>query len=199
MNKYKPHDRFFEKARESGYRARSVFKLEAIDQRFRLFRPGMRVLDLGAAPGSFLQYVAEAIGAKGLAIGLDLQVISDLKLGNVLTYQGDVFDDEVYKKIVQENDVGTFDLITSDLAPKTTGIKSIDGNASLELNLQVLEVAENYLRKGGGVVMKILPGFNEGDLIGRTKKLFRQVKKYRPPAVRKSSSESYIIGLGKLR
>jgi len=197
MSKYNPHDKFFERAKQKGYRARSVFKIQAIDERYHMLKSGMKVLDLGAAPGSFLQYIAEVIGEKGLAIGIDLQTIEDLKLANVKTYQGDIFDEELYKKIVQENDLNQFDLITSDLAPKTTGIKSVDGNASLELNLQVLEVAKKYLKRGGGVVMKILPGFNEGDLIGEARKMFSTIKKFRPQAVRKTSSESYIVCLNK--
>lgn len=202
MSKYNPHDKFFEKAKEKGYRARSVFKLEAIDERFQLLKSGMNVLDLGAAPGSFIQYIAEKVGSKGLAIGIDLQDIEDLKLDNVVAYQGDIFDDELYKKIVQENglkETKAFDLITSDLAPKTTGIKSVDGNASLELSLQVLSVAKQYLKKGGGLVIKILPGFNEGDLVGQARKQFKQVKKFRPQAIRKSSGESYVVCLNKFR
>jgi len=197
MSKFDPQDKFFKKAKEGGYRARSVFKIQAIDERYHMLKSGMKVLDLGAAPGSFLQYIAEVIGEKGLAIGIDLQVIDDLELPNVKVYRGDIFDVELYKKIVQENGLKQFDLITSDLAPKTTGIPFVDGNASLTLNLQVLEVAKNYLKRGGGVVMKILPGFNEGDLIGEAKKYFGQVKKFRPQAVRKTSSESYIICLSK--
>lgn len=197
MPKFNPQDKFFKRAKEEGYRARSAFKLQAIDEKFRLFKPGMKVLDLGAAPGSFLQYVSGRIGEKGMAIGIDLQNIDDLELENVKTYVGDIFDDELYKKIVQENGLNRFDSITSDLAPKTTGIPFLDGGASLDLNLQVLEVAKKWLKKGGGVVMKILPGFNEGDLVGEARKIFGQVKKYRPQAIRKSSGESYIVCLGK--
>jgi len=195
---YNPRDKFFERAKEGGYRARSVFKLQAIDERYHLIKPGMKVLDLGAAPGSFMQFISAQVGEKGLVIGIDLQGIDDLELPNVRTYTGDIFDEELYKKIVQQNGLKQFDLITSDLAPKTTGIKSVDGNASLELNLQVLEVARSYLKRGGGLVMKILPGFNEGDLIGVARHQFRQVKKFRPQAVRKTSAESYIICLGRL-
>lgn len=198
MSHFNPHDKYFKRAKEEGYRARSVFKLEGIQQRFKLLKPGMKVLDLGAAPGSFLQYISQEIGPKGLAVGIDLQVIEDLGLSNVMTYQGDIFEEELYKKVIQEAKISQFEFITSDLAPKTTGIPFVDGNASLELNLQVLEVAKTYLKKGGGVVMKILSGFNEGSLIGQTRKIFKQVKKYRPEAIRKSSHESYVIGLGKL-
>jgi 23S rRNA (uridine2552-2'-O)-methyltransferase len=193
MPKYESKDQFFKKAKEEGYRARSAFKLQAIDEKYHLLKLGMNVLDLGAAPGSFLQYISSKIARKGLAIGIDLQKIKDLKLANVKTYVGDIFDDELYKKIVQENGLKKFDLITSDLAPKTTGIPFVDGGASLDLSLQVLEVVRKYLRKGGGVVMKILPGFNEGDLVGEANKLFGRVKKFRPQAIRKSSGESYIV------
>lgn len=198
MKKFVPNDRFAQKAREEGYKARSVYKLESLDERYKLLKPGMSVLDLGAAPGSFLQYISQKIGVKGLGIGIDLKPVTDLRLGNVSTYVGDIFDGELYKKIVQEKSLIKFDLITSDLAPKTTGIPFVDGGASLDLNLQVLEVAREYLRKGGNLVMKILPGFNEGDLVGRARKLFRLVKKFRPDAIRKSSGESYIVCLGKL-
>lgn len=197
MTKFEAQDKFFNKAKEAGYRARSAFKLQAIDEKYHLLKSGMKVLDLGAAPGSFLQYISEKIGEKGIAIGIDLQEIEDLELPNVKAYVGDIFDEELYKKCVQENGLNQFDLITSDLAPKTTGIPFVDGGASLDLSLQVLEVARKYLRRGGGVVMKILPGFNEGDLIGEVKKDFKQVRKYRPQAVRKTSGESYIVCLGK--
>lgn len=197
MTKYEAQDRFFKQAKDAGYRARSAYKLHAIDEKFKLLRPGVKVLDLGAAPGSFLQYISQKIGMKGLAIGIDLQEIEDLELPNVKTYVGDIFDNDLYKKIVQKNGLDKFDLITSDLAPKTTGIPFVDGGASLDLSLQVLEVAKQYLKKGGGAVMKILPGFNEGDLVGEASKMFGRVKKFRPQAVRKSSGESYIVCLNK--
>ena len=197
MPKYEAQDKFFKKAKAEGYRARSAFKLRAIDERFKLLKLGMRVLDLGAAPGSFLQYIVSRIGEQGLAIGIDLQAIEAFKEVNVSVYQGDIFDENVYKKIVQETGLIQFDLITSDLAPKTTGISFVDGGASLELNLQVLELSKKWLKKGGGVVMKLLPGFNEGELLGPLRKNFVQVTKFRPEAIRKCSGESYVICLGK--
>lgn len=197
MAQYQPQDKYFKKAKEEGFRARSAFKLQAIDERYHLVNPGMKVLDLGAAPGSFLQYISQVVGPKGLGIGIDLQKIEELQLPNVRTYQGDINDKELYKKIVQENGLKQFDLITSDLAPKTTGIPFVDGGASLDLNLRVLETAKTYLKKDGAVVMKILPGFNEGDLIGEARKQFTTVKKFRPQAIRKTSGESYIICLGR--
>ncbi len=197
MSKFQVQDKYFKQAKKEGYRARSAFKLQSIDERFNLLKFGMNVLDLGSAPGSFLQYISEKVGKKGGVIGIDLQDIESLKLSNLRVYKGNIFDDSLYKKIVQENALSRFDLITSDLAPKTTGIPFVDGNASLDLNLQVLEVAHHYLKKGSGLVMKVLSGFNEGDLIGKAKKQFKIVKKFRPKAIRRCSCESYIVCLEK--
>lgn len=191
MMKYTPQDKYFHKAKEKGFRARSAFKLEEIQERFHILKPGDRVLDLGAAPGSFLQYAASIIGEKGQAVGIDLQEIKPLKLPNVTTITGDIFNEKLFEKRSE------FDVITSDLAPKTSGVKFMDAGRSLDLNLRVLEIAEKYLKKGGHCVMKVLPGFNEGELIGPAKKIFRQVRKYRPRAVRKSSGERYIVCLTK--
>ncbi len=197
MNHFNPHDRYFKRAKEEGFRARSVFKLEGIQERFDLLKPGMRVLDLGSAPGSFLQYISQKVGSGGVAIGVDLQKIQDFEEKNIQTFQADIFDEQAIDYILDDLGVTRFDLLTSDLAPKTTGIKSLDGNASLALNLQVLALAKKYLRKGGNVVMKTLSGFNEGDLVGEARKMFKEVRKYRPEAIRKSSHESYVIGLAK--
>jgi len=198
MSKYNPQDKYFKKAKELGFRARSAFKLEGIDKRFNLLKPGMKVLDLGSAPGSFLQYISQQVGEKGRVIGIDLQEIKPFKERNIFTFIGDIFDEDRILDILHEVRIRNFDLITSDLAPKTTGVASIDGNASLSLNLQVLEISTMRLRKGGSVVMKTLSGFNEGDLIGKARKMFKEVRKYRPDAIRKSSHEGYIVCLRKI-
>lgn len=197
MGNYESKDRYFNRAKQEGYRARSAYKLEAIQNKFHILKPYDKVLDLGAAPGSFLQYMSKIIGEKGIAIGIDLQEIKPMGLKNVRTYAGDIFDDELNKKIVQENNIGKFDIITSDLAPSTSGVKFLDAGRSLDLSLKVLDIAEKYLKKGGFAVIKILPGFNEGDLIGEAKKIFKTVKKFRPEAVRKTSGEKYIICLNR--
>jgi 23S rRNA (uridine2552-2'-O)-methyltransferase len=188
---FEPQDKYFNRAKKEGYRARSAFKLEAIQNKFHILKSGQKVLDLGAAPGSFLQYMSRIIGEKGIAVGIDLQKIEKLPQSNIKTYVGDIFDDAVYEKIGIEK----FDAITSDLAPKTSGVKFLDAGNSLDLSLKVLDVANSRLKKGGSVVIKILPGFNEGDLVSEAKKLFKTVKKFRPEAVRKSSGEKYVICL----
>ncbi len=194
MNKFNVQDQYSKKAREQGYRARSIFKLEEIQDKFKLIKSGDNVLDLGAAPGSFLQYISKIVGENGGAIGIDLQKIESLRLSNVETYVGDIFDDKVYTQI----DIDQFDVITSDLAPKTSGVAFMDGGRSFDLNLKVLEVCEKHLKKGGNAVMKILSGFSEGELVGPAKQMFKQVRKMRPKAIRKSSGESYIVCLKKI-
>jgi len=196
---FDPNDKYAQEAKKQGYRARSVFKLEDVQNKFRVLKPGNKVLDLGAAPGSFLQFISKVIGEKGLAIGVDLQKIEPFpESNNIFTYIGDIFQDSIYERIAKDFNPNQFDVITSDLAPKTTGVAFMDGGRSLDLNLKVLDVCSKYLKKGGNAVMKILPGFNEGELVGPAKKMFKQVKKTRPRAIRKSSGESYIVCLNKL-
>jgi 23S rRNA (uridine2552-2'-O)-methyltransferase len=192
---YQPKDRFFQRAKEKGYRARSVFKLEEIQNRFKLICPGDRVLDLGAAPGSFMQYIRSVVGDNGLVVGVDLKPIKALGKPNVKSYVGDIFDESVYDKIEADLGLSQFDVITSDLAPATTGIKSVDAGKSFQLNEQVLKVAEKHLKKGGNVLLKAFPGADHSDLLELLKKQFKKVQIFKPVAVRKSSREVYLVGL----
>ncbi|MBU1018180.1 RlmE family RNA methyltransferase [Patescibacteria group bacterium] len=191
---YQPQDKFFKKAKEQGYRARSAFKLQAIQDRFHLISPGDHVLDLGAAPGSFLQLVEKLVGSKGLAVGIDLKPIEDLKKPNIKTIVGDILDDAIYQQL----GIDQFDVITSDLAPSTSGVKSVDAGRSFQLNEQVLNVAEKYLKLGGHVVMKAFPGAEHQQLLKKAKGMFKNIKTFKPEAVRKSSREEYVIGIERI-
>ena len=190
---YQPQDKFFKKAKEQGYRARSAFKLGAIQKRFHLIKSGDKVLDLGAAPGSFLQLIEKIIGSKGLVVGIDLKPIEYLKKPNVKTIVGDILDEGAYQKL----SIDQFDVITSDLAPSTSGIKSVDAGRSFQLNEQVLKVAEKYLKPGGHVVMKAFPGAEYQQLLQKAKSMFKNIKTFKPEAVRKGSREEYVVGIGK--
>jgi len=192
---FNPKDKYFQKAKDEGYRARSAFKLEAIQNKFHLIRLGDKVLDLGAAPGSFMQYIQKIVGDKGLVVGIDLKEIKPFKKLNAKSYVGDIFDEPVYRQIEQQTGVRRFDVITSDLASATTGIKSVDAGRSFQLNEQVLEVAKKHLKSGGHVVIKAFPGADHSQLIAIAKKQFKQVKPFKPEAVRRSSREVYLIGL----
>src|SRR3954465_10226330 len=119
---YRPKDHFFQKAKQEGFRARSAYKLDEIAHRFKVLRAGAKVLDLGAAPGGFLQVIAKVVGPKGLAVGIDLVPIAPLPLPQVKTAALDVLADDFDQKLSAIYD-GPFDAVMSDLAPKTTGIK----------------------------------------------------------------------------
>ncbi len=196
--RFDPKDKYFQKAKDEGYRARSAFKLDAIQKRFKLIRSADKVLDLGAAPGSFMQIAGRIVGDKGLVVGIDLLPIKPFRQLTMLAFEGDIFDEAVYEKVEVEAGVTLFDVITSDLAPATTGIKSVDAGRSFQLNEQVLKVSEGHLKRGGHVVMKAFPGVDHSELIRLAKKQFMHVKLFKPDAVRKSSKEVYIIGIGKL-
>jgi len=195
---YNPQDRYFKQAKEKGFRARSVFKLEEIQDRFHLIRPGDAVLDLGAAPGSFIQFIQKIVGKDGCAIGLDLTPIKPLPGANLKTYVGDIFDEKLVARISRENNVSQFDVITSDLAPATSGVKFLDAGRSFDLNSRVLEVAKTHLRSGGHLLLKAFPGADHGQLIANARKQFQEVRVAKPAAVRDTSREEYIVCLRKI-
>ena len=166
-----------------------MFKLEEIDQRVRLLRQGQRVLDLGAAPGSWSLYASERVGGKGRVIGIDLQEHRGALPANVEMRVGDVL------KIGAETDLGQFDVVLSDMAPATTGQKSLDQIRSVELFMQALEIAKRVLVPGGHFVGKI---FQSGDFPAAQKAVreaFEQSKIIRPEATRTESVETFLIGL----
>ena len=129
---YRPRDHYFRKAKAEGFRARSAFKLEEVARRFALLRPGARVLDLGAAPGGFLQVVAEAVGPSGLAVGVDLVPLRPFKQPWVRTGVVDVVADDALDALDRISP-GPYDAVLSDLAPKTSGIRGTDEARSLRL------------------------------------------------------------------
>lgn len=193
---YQPQDRYFQKAKDEGYVARSVFKLQEIDEHFYLIHSGNRVLDLGAAPGSFMQYTQKKIGKEGLLIGIDLKEIKIQEQKNCSTFVCDIFDDKKLAGILSA--ALQFDLVLSDLAPSTSGIKSLDAGRSFELSQRVLSIASRYLKKGGNLLLKFFPGAEQAELLKHAKQQFKKVTLYRPAAVRASSREQYLVGLGRL-
>ncbi|MFH1012833.1 MAG: RlmE family RNA methyltransferase [Candidatus Peregrinibacteria bacterium] len=192
---YNPKDTYFEKAKREGYRARSIYKLEAIQQAFHILKKGDRVLDLGAAPGSFLQYISRLIGSKGRVVGVDLKEIKPFKAKNIFTVVADVLDEEDLGKKLAKEGAECFNVIVSDMAPNTSGIPFLDGGRSQTLNEQVLKIAEKYLAPDGHMVLKLLPGVNEGELIRPMKQSFKEVRHFRPQATRRTSGEFYLVGL----
>lgn len=189
---YVPNDKWSKKASAEGYRARSVYKLMELDAKFRLIKPGMRILDIGAYPGSWLQYAAEKAGEKGRLIGVDLQEIEPVA-PNVSCFVQDALDEAGMDALLSKQGIDRFDLILSDLAPKTSGVKDIDQWRSIELSHSVLEVAAKYLKRKGTCVMKVFRGADFDEFFAQLKREWKYVKTFSAQASRDRSREIYVI------
>ncbi|MDP3502356.1 MAG: RlmE family RNA methyltransferase [Myxococcales bacterium] len=191
---YQPKDRFFKLAKAEGLRARSAFKIDEIARRFRIFEKGQTVLDMGAAPGGFLQILLDEVGAKGTVVGVDLVPIRPLNRPNVKTAVADVLADD-FDALLLSLHKGPFDVVVSDLAPKTTGIKDVDEARSIALAGKALEVSVTRGRSGGHFVAKLFMGRDFESFRADIRKAFHEVKVVRPEATRGGSMEIYLVGL----
>lgn len=192
---YKPHDSYYKKAKQEGYRSRAAYKLLELQQRFHLLRAGDVVVDLGAAPGGWLQVAAKLVGQSGKVIGIDLQPIETLPQPNIILLQGDITSPEIAKK-TSELVGGKVHCVLSDLAPHLSGIRDADVARCLELNRTALTVAIALLRPGGCLLAK---GFINQELHTFTLELkqhFHSVQRTRPDATRQGSSEFYFFAKG---
>lgn len=192
---YRPKDHFFQRAKQRGFRARSAFKLEELVQRFGLVRPGARVLDLGAAPGGFLQVVAKTVGPSGLAVGVDLVSLRPFNEAWVRTAVVDVLADDARAQIEAVAE-GPYDAVLSDMAPKTTGVRATDEARSLRLAERALGLAQALGKPGSSFVAKLFMGGDFETFRARLRDVYREVKVVRPEATRSSSVEVYLVGLG---
>jgi 23S rRNA (uridine2552-2'-O)-methyltransferase len=193
MKTYRDH--YFLKAKQENYPARSVYKLKEIDKRFRIFKKGMRVLDLGAAPGSWLLGAAERVGPEGFVLGADIQNTDTTFPPNVLFRQEDVFARSVeFEALLKEK--GPFDVVLSDMAPFTTGHRSTDQARSASLCEEALAVAHAYLIKGGSFVVKVFMGPGVKALADELRKYFFAVKSFKPASSRSESMETFYVALG---
>ena len=190
---YDPKDRFYQKAKEQGLRARSAFKIEEILRRQKLLGKGGSVLDLGAAPGGFLQILAEVVGPRGVAVGVDIVPIERLGQAWVKTAVLDLLAPDARERI-QELHPGRFDLVTSDMAPKTIGVKITDEARSLELARMALSVAGDTLKLGGALVVKVFMGGDFPVFQKEMRDRFGKVEVVRPEATRERSFEVYVLG-----
>ncbi len=192
---YDPKDFYYRKAKKEGFRARSAFKIDEILKRHRLLRSGDAVLDLGAAPGGFLQILADAVGEGGIAVGVDLEPIRNLGRRQVRTAIVDLLAPDALDKI-RALHAGPFRLVASDMAPKTIGVKVADETRSLELVRMALHVAEETLAPGGAFVAKVFMGGDFPPLKKELQDRFETVQIVRPQATRESSYEVYVLGKG---
>lgn len=193
---YQVQDKYFALAKQKGYRARSAFKLIEIEEKFHLFRLGDNILDLGAAPGSFMQVMSAWVGPRGRVLGIDLQEMMPFRENNLKAVQGDIFDKAGVLAALSTQEMEKVDGVTSDLAPKTSGIKDVDTGLSAELTNQALHLATCVLRIGGFFVGKIFEGSDFQRVLKHTKSSFQRVHVFKPDACRDRSYETYIIGIG---
>ena len=189
-------DHYARRAKDEKWLARSVYKLQEIDRKFKLIGRGNRVLDLGCYPGSWSQYGAERVAPDGCVVGIDLNRPDRFSATNFRFILGDVF---VLDAEWLCREVGPVDVVMSDLAPRTTGIRLADESRSIALARKAFQIAVVLLRKKGHFVCKVFEGDEFSALKAEISPHFRQLKPFRPPAVRKRSREVYLVGLGLVR
>lgn len=190
--KEQAQDPYFRKAKQEGYRARSAYKLQEINDRLRLIRPGSTVLDLGAAPGSWSQLASKLVGKAGRVIAVDLTPIEPLP--GVVTIQADILKPETVAEIASLLPAGA-DVVLSDVSPKISGVKLTDHVRSIELAEASLQVALRFLRSGGAFVVKVFQGEDFPAFVASVRSYFETVKVMRPEASRDESNEHYVVGI----
>jgi len=192
-------DRFYNQAKQEGYRTRSAYKLKQLDEESGLFGPGNTVVDLGAAPGGWLQVAAEEVGEDGTVIGVDFQRIKELEdvPATVELVRGDMTEDDT-KAEVREVAGGDVDVVISDMAPNMTGEYGLDHARSVHLARQALDVALDVLETGGDLAVKVFQGQDLEDLKADMDAEFQYVRTIVPEASRDSSSEVYLVGKHRL-
>jgi 23S rRNA (uridine2552-2'-O)-methyltransferase len=193
MGNFKVKDHYFNKAKSENYLARSIYKLEEIDQKYKILKPGMQVVDLGYYPGSWIQYTSKVIGDKGLVVGIDIQEENKKLTGikNVRVFQQDIFN---VHDLGQLGVDGAFDVVLSDMAPSTTGIKSVDQARSLDLVESVFGLLPKFLKPGGNFVIKIFDSQDAQNFLKAQKNLFNEFHYLKPKSTRSVSKEFFVIG-----
>lgn len=189
---YKPNDHYARKAKKENFVARSVYKLDEIDKKFRVVKEGDYVLDLGASPGSWSQFVSGRIGPKGKLLGVDLKPVT-VKLSNGIFIQADINDLDVKELMEKYGIEKKFDAVISDMAPNTSGNKFVDQARSYDLCMMAYENAKKFLCDGGTFICKIFDGEDAMTLRDELKRNFSEVHILRPKSVQSSSKEMFFI------
>ncbi|MFQ5647369.1 MAG: RlmE family RNA methyltransferase [bacterium] len=187
---WKRKDHYFHKARQENLRARSVYKLEEIDRKFRLIKKGGRVLDLGCAPGSWSQYALSRVGDSGKVVGVDRNGIADLAGDNFAFIQGNLSEKTTRVALTQD---APYHCVLSDMAPDTSGTRFVDQARSLELCELAAEIAGRCLTPGGDFLCKQFFGPDSQAFINRLKKNYQNVIIVKPKATRTESGEIYLV------
>ena len=189
VNKQK-RDTYVRQSRVDGYRARSAYKLIEIDEKFKIFKGGLLVIDIGAAPGSWSQYASKVVKS-GKIISIDLKEMEPIS--NTIQIKGDFTKNEVQYKIKDKLIGMAADVVMSDMAVNTTGIKNIDSIQTGELCKESMIFSKEVIKKQGFFISKIFMGESFNEIIEVGKKIFKDVKVFKPKSSRKDSKESFII------
>lgn len=193
MSNFKVKDHYFNKAKSENYLARSIYKLEEIDEKYKVLCPGMVVVDFGYHPGSWIQYTSRIIGDEGKVVGIDIREVNKKLSGvkNVRVFQKDIFDIHDLSQLGVE---GQFDAVLSDMAPNTTGIKSVDQDRSLNLVESVFGLLPKFLKPGGNFVIKVFDSQHAQNFLKDQKNLFKEFHYLKPKSTRSISKEFFVIG-----
>ena len=182
-------DIYVRQSKVDGYRARSAYKLIEIDEKFKIFKGGMLVLDIGAAPGSWSQYASKVV-KNGKVVSIDLKSMEEIK--NTIQIEGDFTDPSIQKKIKDYLNKN-LDVVMSDMAVNTTGIKNLDAIQTGELCKEAMIFSKDVISQNGFFISKIFMGSTFNEIVALGKKIFKEVKVFKPQSSRKDSKESFII------
>ncbi|MBD3820683.1 MAG: 23S rRNA (uridine(2552)-2'-O)-methyltransferase RlmE [Thiotrichales bacterium] len=188
-------DYYVNRAKQEGWRSRAIYKLQEIDEKDQLFKKGMTVVDLGAAPGGWSQWTSMQIGEEGRVFALDILPVDPF--AGVTFIQGDFREDEVYQNLLDALDGRDVDLVMSDMAPNMTGNKGVDIPKSMYLVELCVELAEQVLKPGGDLLMKVFQGEGYDQLLTTLKGSYQKVLTRKPKASRARSKEIYLLARGK--
>jgi 23S rRNA (uridine2552-2'-O)-methyltransferase len=182
-------DTYVRQSKVDGYRARSAYKLIEINEKFKIFKGGMNIIDIGAAPGSWSQYASKVV-KNGKIVSIDLKDMEKIK--NTIQIKGDFTEINIQNRIINVLDKAA-DVIMSDMAVNTTGIKNVDSIQTGELCKEAMTFSKNILYEKGFFISKIFMGGNFNEIVALGKKIFKEVKVFKPNSSRKDSKESFII------
>ncbi len=196
MGKFIPKDTFFKKAKQEGFRARSAYKLKEALDKFHIIKKGDKVLDIGCAPGSFMQVISGIIGQEGKVIGIDILPLKPFSANNAITVTCDIRNINI-NNILDEHALEHFDVVTCDIAPNLTGIREVDNKNVEELYHAVYNIMLGGLKKGGDAFLKSFFSDSFSDISLNLKSLFKKVTVFKPAASRSASSEIFLVCIDK--
>ena len=182
-------DTYVRQSKVDGYRARSAYKLIEIDKKFKIFKGGMYVVDIGAAPGSWSQYASKVVKS-GKIISIDLKEMEEIK--NTIQIKGDFTENDIQNKI-KDQIIKKIDVVMSDMAVNTTGIKNIDSIQTGELCMEAMIFSKDVISEKGYFISKIFMGGSFNEIVALGKKIYREVRVFKPKSSRKDSKESFIV------